>query len=79
MKHEKCICIVLNQTNQNKTTTTKCNSIASFKKFKESVIFRQQAEVSFANSSSQDGVARAGEKALVIIYNGKPADTLDSL
>ena len=63
-------------------TTSRLHGVgkgASLKKFKESAIFRQQAEFFFANSSSQDDVARAGEKALVIIYNGKPADTLDSL
>ncbi|KAJ8346642.1 hypothetical protein SKAU_G00280430 [Synaphobranchus kaupii] len=52
---------------------------ASLKKFKESDIFREQAEVFYAHSASTDDVAEAGEKAMVILYNGKSTDTLDSL
>lgn len=63
-------------------TTSRLHGIgkgASLKKFKESAKFREQADVFFNNASSKDDVARAGEKALVILYNGKRADTLDSL
>lgn len=52
---------------------------ASLKKFKESDIFREQAEVFYAHSASTDDVAEAGEKVMVILYNGKSTDTLDSL
>ena len=52
---------------------------ASLKKFKESGIFREQAEVFYARSSSTDDVAEAGKKAMVILYNEQSMDTLDTL
>uniref|UniRef100_UPI00358ECD2A uncharacterized protein n=1 Tax=Myxine glutinosa TaxID=7769 RepID=UPI00358ECD2A len=63
-------------------TTSRLHGIgkgASLKKFKESDIFREQAEVFYAHSASTDDVAEAGEKAMVILYNGTSTDTLDSL
>ena len=63
-------------------TTTRIHEIgkgASLKKFKESAIFREQAEVFFADSASTSNVAEAWEKAIVTLYNGKSRDTLDTL
>ena len=51
----------------------------SLNKFKTSSHFVQQAKVFDVQSMSADDVVTVGEKALVIIYNGKPTDTLDSL
>ena len=52
---------------------------ASLKKFKASSIFHEQAKAFDTQSVSMLNVVDAGEKALVIIYNGKSTDTLDSL
>ena len=52
---------------------------ASLKKFKECDIFREQTEVIHAHSTSKDDVAEVGEKAMVILYNGKSTDTLDTI
>lgn len=63
-------------------TTSRLHGIGkgtSLKKFKESDIFREQAEVFYAHSASTDDVAEAGERAMVILYNGKCTDTLDML
>ncbi len=49
------------------------------KKFKESNLFREQADVLYAHSASTGAVAEAGEEVMVILYNGKSTDTLDSL
>ena len=51
----------------------------SLRKFKASSTFREQAKVFDTNSASMHDVVDAGEKALIIVYNGKLADTLDSL
>ena len=51
----------------------------SLKKFKERHIFREQTEVFHAHSTSKDDVAEVGEKAMVILYNGKSTDTLDTI
>ncbi len=52
---------------------------ASLGKFKTSSTFREQAKVFNSDSASMQGVVDAGEKALIIVYNGKLTDTLDSL
>ena len=52
---------------------------ASLKRFKASSIFREQAKVFDTHSASTYDVVNAGEKTLVIIYNGESTDTLDSL
>lgn len=52
---------------------------ASVKRFQTSSAFREQAKVFNAHSASAHDVVDAGEKALLIIYNGKATDTLDSL
>ncbi len=49
---------------------------SSLKKFTASHQFREQAKVFNTHSASMQDV---GEKALVIIYNGKLTDTLDSI
>ena len=51
----------------------------SLRKFKASSTFREQAKVFDTNSASMHDVVDAGEKALIIVYNGKLTDTLDSL
>ena len=54
-------------------TTSRLHGIgkgSSLKQFKESGIFREQADVFYAESSSTDDVTEAGEKAMVILYNG---------
>ena len=51
----------------------------SLRKFKASSTFREQAKVFDTNSASLHDVVDAGEKALIIVYNGKLTDTLDSL
>ena len=48
-------------------------------KFKASSMFREQAKVFHSNSASTHDVIDAGEKALVLVYNGMSTDTLDSL
>ena len=52
---------------------------ASLKKFKACSTFREQAKVFDNHSVSTHDVIDAGEKALVIIYNGMSTDMLDSL
>ena len=51
----------------------------SLKRFRASHTFCEQAKVFDTHSASIHDVVDAGEKALVIIYNGKSTDTLDSL
>ena len=51
----------------------------SLSKFKASSMFREQAKVFNSDSASTHDVVDAGEKALVLVYNGKLTDTLDSL
>ena len=48
-------------------------------KFKASSTFHEQAQVFNSNSVSMQDVVDAGEKTLIIVYNGKLTDTLDSL
>ena len=48
-------------------------------KFKASCMFREQAKVFDSDSSTTHDVVNAGEKALILVYNGKLTDTLDSL
>ncbi len=52
---------------------------SSLKMFTASHPFREQAKVFNIHPASMQDVVNAGEKALVIIYNGKLTDTLDSL
>ena len=52
---------------------------ASLKRFIASHAFREQAKVFDTYSASMHDVVDAGEKALVIISNGKSTDMLDSL
>lgn len=52
---------------------------ASLKRFRASHTFRKQAKVFDTHSASMYDVVDAGEKALMIIYNGKSTDILDSL
>ena len=42
-------------------------------------MFREQAKVFHSNSASTHDVIDAGERALVLVYNGMLTDTLDSL
>lgn len=51
----------------------------SLSKFKASSMFREQAKVFNSDSASTHDVVEAGEKALILVYNGKLTDTLDSL
>ena len=51
----------------------------SLSKFKASSMFREQAKVFNSDSASTCEVVDAGEKALILVYNGKLPDTLDSL
>ena len=51
----------------------------SLKKFKSSTHFREQAKVFDAQSAFPEDIVVAGEQALVCLYNGKPAERLDSL
>ena len=51
---------------------------ASLKRFRASHTFCEQDKVFDTRSASIHDVVDAGEKALVIIYNGKSTDTLDS-
>ena len=52
---------------------------ASLNKSQASNSFRQQAEVLHTHSASKHDVTCAGEKALVVVYNGNSTDSLDSL
>ena len=52
---------------------------SSLKKFKSSGHFREQAKVFDVQSASPQDISAAGEQALVITYNGKPGEELDSL
>ena len=47
--------------------------------FKSSPLFREHAEVFGEQSALHNEVAAAEEKALVLLYSGKPLDTLDYL
>ena len=63
-------------------TTSRLHGIgkgASLKKYQTNNSFREQAMVLHSRSASTHDVTRAGERALVIIYNGRSTDTLDSL
>ena len=51
----------------------------SLVKFKESITFHEQAKVLDTTSASMHDVADTGEKVLIIVYNRKLTDTLDSL
>ena len=51
----------------------------SLKRFRANITFREHAAVFDAYPATQSDVIAAGEKALVIIYNGRSTDTLDSL
>ena len=51
----------------------------SLSKFKASSMFREQAKVCHSDSASTHDVIDAGEKALVLVYNGMLTETLDSL
>ena len=42
-------------------------------------MFREQAKVFNSDSASTCDVIDAGEKALILVYNGKLTDSLDSL
>ena len=63
-------------------TTSRLHGIgkgASLKKFQASNSFRQQAKVLHTHSASNHDVTCAGEKAIVVLYNGNSTDSLDSL
>ena len=51
----------------------------SLKKFKSSQHFREQAKVFATESATSKEISTAGEQALVILYNGTPVESLDSL
>ena len=51
----------------------------SLKKFKSSRHFQEQAKVFAAESATPKEISTAGEQALVILYNGTPGESLDSL
>ena len=51
----------------------------SLKKFKSSQHFREQAKVFATESATSKEISTAGEQALVILYNGTPGESLDSL
>ena len=51
----------------------------SLKRFRASTTFREQAAVFNSYPVNPDDVIAAGERALVIVYNGKSTDSLDSL
>lgn len=42
-------------------------------------MFREQAKVFYSDSASTQDVIDAGEKTLVLVYNGMLTDALDSL
>ena len=52
---------------------------ASLKKFSSSSHFREMAKVFARKSVSSDDIAAAGEQALVSLYNGQQAESIDSL
>jgi hypothetical protein len=49
------------------------------KLLRENEVFREQAEVFLSNNSTQNDIQAAGEKALLVLYKGKPTETLDQL
>ena len=51
----------------------------SLKKFRSNQKLREQAKIFNNELSSSAEISAAGEKALIIFYNGKPDDSLDSL
>ena len=51
----------------------------SLKKFKSSQHFWEQAKVFATESATSKEISTAGEQALVILYNGTPVESLDSL
>ena len=51
----------------------------SLSKFKASGMFREQAKVFCSDSAPTHDVIEAGEKAVVLLYNGMLTDALDSL
>ena len=51
----------------------------SLSKFKASSMFHEQAKVFHSDSAPTHDVIDAGEKALVLVYNGMLTDALDSL
>ena len=63
-------------------TTSRLHGIgkgAALKKYQTNNAFREQAKVLHTHSASMHDVTCAGERALVILYNGRSTDTLDSL
>jgi len=52
---------------------------ASLKKFRASKYFQEQAKLFCATSATQKDIIAAGEQALVVLYGGKPRETLDCL
>ena len=63
--------------------TTSClygiGKVTSLSKFKASSKLHEQAKVFHSDSAPTHDVIDAGEKALVLVYNGTLTDTLDSL
>ena len=51
----------------------------SLKKFKSSRHFQEQAKMFATESATPKEISTAGEQALVILYNGTPGESLDSL
>ena len=49
------------------------------RKMKESQVFRERAQVFTTTGSSREEIIAAGEKALVVLYDGKTGDNLDTL
>ena len=52
---------------------------ASLKKFRSSKQFQELAKVFNRESANEREISNAGEQALVLLYNGKTSDSLDSL
>ncbi|KAG1671837.1 hypothetical protein GQR58_016250 [Nymphon striatum] len=52
---------------------------ASLKKFTTSKQFQNQASIFYNETSTKDDIIEAGEKALVLLYNGQQDDTLNDL
>ena len=52
---------------------------ASFKKFRSTKHFQEQAKMFCTTSATPKDIIAAGEQALVMLYNGKPGETLDCL
>ncbi|KAG1672652.1 hypothetical protein GQR58_015915 [Nymphon striatum] len=52
---------------------------ASLKKFTTSKQFQNQASIFYNETSTKDDIIEAGEKALVLLYNGQQDDTLNGL